>query len=327
MAHARNVGRIALLNSVPLRNIGWAVAILAVALSPKLFSQSPKDDPRAEAWDRVQRTFPEFLTWAGPADIYPCGEAHAAPAMDFTATLHFNPIAAQRLCGTLAAPGSTNMFRGAKGWKQEPEIRPFDKDSVLAGAFWYPLPRTKDPSLGSPMEIKVRVKGTTDVVQTRKLRILVSEKIRAGSAACPATDVSGIPAQPGVEDVRLDQFYWVRLKAGEFYQTSGCGDFAILVSFHLVHKVEGKGWLWSTFWWDDSHAAPFGPAPAGFAWPDYAMDAAYSEPDRVIYNPWRDAEIGNQNCATCHRTLATYGSAPNPTLSFDMVITALAHFQ
>ncbi|MEO8097602.1 MAG: hypothetical protein ABI811_07855 [Acidobacteriota bacterium] len=254
--------------------------------------------------------------------------------MDFSESLFFNPIAAARMCGNLDASGSTRLETGAKAWQHEPEIQPFESGSVLAAAFWYPLSRPKDPELGSPFEIRIRKAGQKDDIATRKIRILIPESLRNDVAGCPLNDSTGTPAQPGMEDVSLEEFYWIRLKSGESYQTATCGDFAILVGFHLVHKVEAKGWLWSTFWWDDSRSEPFGSAPATFtgagdypdAWLNYAMDAAFGDPGKVIYNPWRDSEVANRNCAACHQKLATIGESPQSTLTFDMVITARVHF-
>ena len=306
-----------------------AAALIAVALATRLYSVQNEDDARAQAWAAAEHAIPQFLTWAQPTAIYPCGSAKAsAGSIDFSESLLFNPIAARRMCGNLTGPDSTRLAMGATGWKQEPEIRPFETGSILAAALWYPLSRTKDPALGSPMDIRVRKSSPTDDVFTRKLRITIPKNLREDIPGCPVGDDPGLPAQPNLEDISIEQFHWMRLKPGESYQTATCGDFAILIGFHLVHKIEGKGWLWSTFWWDDSHATPFGIAPASLQlpWSNYAMDAAYSEPEKVIYNPWRDAEVTDRNCAACHKKLATLGEEPKPTLSFDMVITARAHF-
>ena len=310
--------------------LSGAVALIAAALATRLYSFQGGGDARTEAWASARSVIPQFLTWAQPAAIYPCGSAKDAGTgrIDFSESLLFNPAAAQRMCGNLTGPDSTRLALGSKGWKQEPEIRPFEPGSVLAAALWYPLSRTKDPALGSPLEIRVRKMRPKDDVATRKLRIMIPEKLRGDIPGCPVGDVSGAPATSDFEDVSIEKFHWVQLQPGEQYQSATCGDFAILIGFHLVHKTESKGWLWSTFWWDDSPSSPFSPAPATIPapWSNYAMDAAYSDPESIIYNPWRDAEVADRNCAACHRKLATNGEPPGPTLSFDMVITARAHF-
>ncbi len=313
LARAGNRGRSAFLGSrvnPRFARIAGVAALIAAALATRLYSSQNDEDARAQAWVAAQRAIPQFLTWAQPTSIYPCGVAKTGSGeIDLTESLLFNPVAAARLCSNQSTA-------------------PFESGSVLAAAFWFPLSRTKDATRGSQLDLRVRGTAPKDDVALRKIRIVIPEDLLRDVAGCTVNDFEGVPAQPGVEDVSLENFYWIQLKPGESYQTAACGDFAVLMGFHLVHKVAEKGWLWSTFWWDDSHSPPFGSAPAMLrgSWSNYAMDAAYDNPQKEIYNPWRDSEIGNRNCAACHEKLATSRESTEQPLTFDMVITARTHF-
>jgi hypothetical protein len=158
-------------------------------------------------------------------------------------------------------------------------------------------------------------------------------RLRTESAACgPATN-QGEPGAADTADVSLDEFFWVRLNRGERYNGASCGDFAVLMAFHLVHKVQGR-WLWTTFWWDPESKEFGNDRPKGFegageipkVWRNYAMDASF-ESTGTIFNPWRIEERG-ENCARCHGEVTFYKSATSAArITFDSVTAARAHFQ
>ena len=131
----------------------------------------------------------------------------------------------------------------------------------------------------------------------------------------------------------MEEFFWVRLNPGERYNGASCGDFAVLMAFHLVHKVQGR-WLWTTFWWDPESKEFGADRPKDFdgagtvprAWRNYAMDAAF-ESTATIFNPWR-IEERKDNCARCHAEITVYKSATSDAqISFDSVTAARNHFQ
>ena len=138
---------------------------------------------------------------------------------------------------------------------------------------------------------------------------------------------------PGTRSGSLENFFWVRLRPGERYNGASCGDFAVLVAFHLVHKDQGN-WLWTTFWWDPESQEFGAGRPRDFkgagdnprVWANYAMDASYDS-TATIFNPWRIEERGT-NCALCHAKVTFYPDE-NATdrISFDSVTTARAHFK
>jgi hypothetical protein len=131
----------------------------------------------------------------------------------------------------------------------------------------------------------------------------------------------------------LEEFFWIQLNPGERYNGASCGDFAVLMAFHLVHKVQGR-WLWTTFWWDPESKEFGGNRPNDFdgagtvprAWRNYAMDASF-ETTATIFNPWR-VEEHRDNCARCHAEVTVYKSATSDAqISFDSVTAARTHFQ
>jgi hypothetical protein len=207
---------------------------------------------------------------------------------------------------------------------------PFPSGAQLGAAFWNPVRLPMDPDRGKVVELPVRSGNQT---VTRRIRITIPEHARAGAAQCGPPKGQGEPARAGVKDVSMDDFFWVQLNRGEHYNGASCGDFAVLVAFHLVHKNQGR-WLWTTFWWDPE-SQEFGTGrPRDFrgagdrpgAWANYAMDASYDSTD-VIFNPWRVEERGT-NCARCHAEVTVRpDAAGSARISFDSVTAAQAHFK
>ena len=206
----------------------------------------------------------------------------------------------------------------------------FPDGARLAAAFWNAVRRPADSSHGKIVQMDIR---TGDEVHTRKIRIILPARLMAESAPChPASD-TGEAAAPDAVDVSLDEFFWIRLNPGERYNGTACGDFAVLMAFHLVHKVQGR-WLWTTFWWDPE-SAEFGrnrphdfqgAGPVPRAWRNYAMDASF-ESKGTIFNPWRIEERGD-NCARCHAEVTVYQSpASDAKITFDSVTAARNRFQ
>jgi hypothetical protein len=254
----------------------------------------------------------------------------------FDESFHYNPQAAVRLCEPLAlGAGSVPLDGALAGWeKSTPKptemTPPFPGGARLAAAFWNALRRPADSRNGKIVQLPVRF---GEEVRTRIIRITVPKHLGAGSASCDPPANQGEPGAANVTDVSLDEFFWVRLGPGERYNGASCGDFAVLMAFHLVHKVQGK-WLWTTFWWDPESKEFGGDRPKDFegtgpapgAWRNYAMDASF-ESTGTIFNPWRIEERGD-NCARCHREVTVYKSATSDTqITFDSVTAARAHFQ
>ncbi len=308
------------------------------------------DDIRKTAWrlanDVIQASgpelrIPEFVNWLTAREIYPCispdGTRQASRPRDFfDESFHYNAKAALRMCEPLVrAPGAPSMDRALSFWERSnPKPRaidpPFPSGAQLSAAFWNPVRLPADPTLGKIVALQVRV-GEHAVM--RRIRITIPRHDRAGSESCGPPKASGDSAAPDAQDVSLDDFFWVRLSAGEHYNGASCGDFAVLVAFHLVHKDHGK-WLWTTFWWDPESKEFGHDRPAKFqgagehpkAWANYAMDAA-TEPSAVIFNPWRIEERGS-NCAKCHAEVAVHpGAKPSESIFFDSVTAAQAHFK
>jgi hypothetical protein len=166
---------------------------------------------------------------------------------------------------------------------------------------------------------------------TRRIRITIPERMRNGPSCNPPVS-QGQPAAPDVKDVSIENFFWVRLHRGEHYNGASCGDFAVLVAFHLVHKYQEK-WLWTTFWWDPESQDFGANRPRDFrgagdprAWANYAMDASFDS-NGTIFNPWR-IEERPANCAQCHREVTVHPDAnARESIAFDSVTTARAHFK
>ena len=311
---------------------------------------STGEESRRTAWklaeDAIQESgvrngIPNFVAWPTAREIYPCPDdsfLRKAPAPHdfFDESFHYNSVSAARMCGPLLrTPGAPRMDRALRFWehsKTKPSAidPPFPSGARLSAAFWNPVRLPADPALGKVVALQVR---SGDRATTRRIRITIPERDREGSGSCGPPRARGDAADPDAQDVSLDEFFWVRLKAGEHYNGSSCGDFAVLVAFHLVHKDHGQ-WLWSTFWWDPQ-SEEFGRGrPSRFkgagehpqAWGNYAMDAS-TRSDAVIFNPWRIEERG-ANCANCHAEVAIHpGSNPAESISFDSVTAAQAHFK
>jgi len=317
-----------------------------------IFSQSPRfESPRAEAWrlarDSIQESgirkgVPRFITWATAREVFPCAGHSTAFLRQVSArdvldeSFHYNPPAAVRLCEPLSpATGALPVDAARAVWeKSEPKPPPitllFPGDARLAAAFWNAVRRPADPRNGKIVELPVRSGAE---VRTRRIRIILPKQIRTESASCDPPASPGDPGVADAEDVSLEQFFWVQLKPGERYNGAACGDFAVLMAFHLVHKVQGR-WLWTTFWWDPQSKEFGGDRPKDFqgagevprAWRNYAMDASF-ESTGTIFNPWRVEERGD-NCARCHAEVAVYKSAASKAqITFDSVTAAMAHFQ
>jgi hypothetical protein len=240
------------------------------------------------------------------------------------------------MCAPLTqAAGAPSMDGALRFWahsdpKPSAIDPPFPSGARLGAAFWNAVRLPANPSQGKLVELQVR---SGDRSITRRIRITIPEHDRAGSAGCGPPQGQGAPPAAGVEDVSLDDFFWVRLNPGERYNGVTCGDFAVLMAFHLVHKEQGK-WLWTTFWWDPESQEFGAGRPRDFqgagdhprAWANYAMDASF-ESTGTIFNPWRVEERGD-NCARCHAEVAVHPEAKvADRISFDSVTAAGSHFK
>lgn len=326
-----------------LRYLG-GLFILLIGLGAAAQQAAPRQDSWKLAKDVIKDSgprpgIPDFVNWLTAREIYPCGgPARNAPAIRelFDESFHYNPKAAARLCGPLTtARGAPGMDRALAFWERsnpKPSAMdpPFPSDAKLSAAFWNPVRLPVDPSLGKIVELPVR---SGDRTITRRIRITIPEQARAGSASCGPPKGQGVPAMAGVKDVSLDDFFWVRLYRGDHYNGASCGDFSVLVAFHLVHKDHGR-WLWTTFWWDPESQEFGAGRPRDFqgagehprAWANYAMDASFDSTG-IIFNPWRVEERGS-NCARCHAEVTVYPDAgAAERISFDSVTAARAHFK
>lgn len=328
---------------------GMLGALIALSVAASTFSQQTHPEtPRQTSWKLAQNAIrpsgsrpdiPEFVNWPTAREIYPC---ERQPAKQVTAqnlldeSFHYNLKTVARLCGPLfRAPGAPPMDRALNFWtgsnpKPQAMDPPFPSGAQLSAAFWNPVRLPGDPGQGKIVELPVRSGNQTI---TRRIRIIIPEQMRAGSAQCGPPTGQGQPSAAGVQDVSLENFFWVRLRPGERYNGASCGDFAVLVAFHLVHKDQGN-WLWTTFWWDPESQEFGAGRPRDFkgagdnprVWANYAMDASYDS-TATIFNPWRIEERGT-NCALCHAKVTFYPDE-NATdrISFDSVTTARAHFK
>jgi hypothetical protein len=330
---------------------GFVVGLIGLGAAVQIFPETPRQEtPRHAAWrlakdaikDGPRPGVPDFVNWATAREVYPCeggsGGSPQPPATRdlFDESFHYNLKAASRLCGPLTrAPGAPKMDRALSFWERSSPkastIDPsFPSGAQLSAAFWNPVRLPLDSSQGKIVELPVR---SGDQTITRRIRITIPERVRAGSASCGPPTGQGQPASAGVKDVSLDDFFWVRLNRGERYNGASCGDFAVLVAFHLVHKDQGK-WLWTTFWWDPESQEFGAGRPRDFqgagdhphAWANYAMDASFDSTG-VIFNPWRIEERGT-NCARCHAEVTVHSDATRTErISFDSVTAARAHFK
>jgi hypothetical protein len=330
---------------------GIVAALAALGATIQAVSQTRQNVPRQTAWRLAKEAIddggprpgiPNFVNWLTAREIYPCEGGSVgspktpAPRDLFDESFHYNPRAAARLCDPLTqASAAPSMDRALSFWERSnPKASaidpPFPSGAQLSAAFWNPVRLPADPDRGKIVELPVR---SGEQTVTRRIRITIPEHARAGSASCGPPQAQGEPARAGVKDVSLDDFFWVRLNRGEHYNGTSCGDFAVLVAFHLVHKEQGR-WLWTTFWWDPDSQEFGAGRPSGFqgagdrpgAWANYAMDASYDSTG-VIFNPWRVEERGS-NCAECHAKVTVHpDAAASEKISFDSVTAAHAHFK
>jgi hypothetical protein len=334
---------------MPRRTLGWIAAILIELSSVAVIcSQSTRSEsPRFEAWrlarDVIQESeregIPKFVEWPTAREIFPCGGHSPAAAPDVSTrnlldeSFHYSPEVAARMCAPLTtAAGAVPLDRALPAWESRPSaitLR-FPDGAHLAAAFWNAVRRPANPQNGKIVQMAVRSGSET---RTRKIRIVIPKDRRTESASCaPPTD-RGEPSAADAADVSLEEFFSVRLDPGARYNGASCGDFAVLMAFHLVHKVQGR-WLWTTFWWDPESKEFGGDRPKDFdgagsaprAWRNYAMDASF-ESTATIFNPWRLEEHGD-NCARCHAEVTVYKSTTSDAqISFDSVTAARNHFQ
>jgi hypothetical protein len=335
------------------RRFGWiAVVLLGLGSVALLWSQSARSESlRTEAWrlarDAIQESgqrkgAPEFSTWATTHELFPCGDRPPAALRRLSArdllneSFHYNPQAAVRLCGPLSpATGTVPLDVAQAEWaKAEPKpsaLTPaFPDGARLAGVFWNAVRRPADSRNGKIVQMAIR---SGDEARTRKIRITLPQHLAADVPSCGPPRDQGEPGVADAADVSLEEFFWIRLKPGERYNGAACGDFAVLMAFHLVHKIRGK-WLWTTFWWDPESKEFGRDRPSDFrgagdnprAWRNYAMDASF-ESTGTIFNPWRIEERGD-NCARCHGEVTVYKSATSDArITFDSVTAARNRFQ
>lgn len=328
---------------------GVLASLIGLGFAARTFSQTPhRETVRQASWKLAQDAIrssasrpdlPEFVNWPTAREIYPCEGTQAKQAATqnlLDESFHYNLKTAARLCGPLTrGPGAPPMDRALSFWngsspKPQAMGPPFPSGAQLSAAFWNPVRLPADPTQGKIVEMPVRSGNQT---VTRTIRIMIPEPLRTSAGLCDPPVSPGQPAAPGVKDVSIENFFWVRLHRGERYNGASCGDFAVLVAFHLVHKDQGK-WLWTTFWWDPE-SRDFGAGrPRDFkgaganprAWANYAMDASFDSTG-TIFNPWRIEERPT-NCARCHLEVTAYpDAAAKEGISFDSVTTARAHFK
>ena len=330
------------------------IGVVSIGLSTAaaILSQStPSESPRLEAWRLAQdlikesgtrKGIPKFVGWATAREIFPCSDRSPTVVPGVSSrnlldeSFHYSPEVAARLCAPLSpAVGNVPVDAALAVWeKSEPKpstiTMRFPDGAHLAAAFWNALRRPADPQNGKIVQMAIR---SGNEVRIRRIRITLPKRLRTESGVCDPPTSKGEPSAADVPDVSLEEFFWVRLNPGERYNGASCGDFAVLMAFHLVHKVQGR-WLWTTFWWDPE-SKDFGrDRPKDFdgagavppAWRNYAMDASF-ESTATIFNPWR-IEERQDNCARCHAEVTVYKSATSDAqISFDSVTAARNHFQ
>jgi hypothetical protein len=331
-----------------------AAVLIGLGSTAAILSQSsPSESPRLHAWrlarDLIQESetregIPKFVAWATAREIFPCGDPSravrgASSRNVLDESFHYSPEVAIRMCAPLSSGmGAVPLDAALAAWeKSEPKpsitLR-FPDSAHLAAAFWNAVRRPANPHNGKLVQMDIR---SGNEVQTRRIRIIVPKNVaqsrRTEATSCPPPTDPGAPGVADAADVSLEEFFWVRLKPGERYNGASCGDFAVLMAFHLVHKVQGR-WLWTTFWWDpeskefgaDRPRDFNGAGPIPRAWRNYAMDASF-ESTATIFNPWR-VEEHKDNCARCHAEVTLRKSATSDAqINFDSVTAASSHFQ
>ena len=338
---------------MPRRMSGWIAVIWIELWSVAVIcSQSARiEPPRIEAWrlaqdsireSGIRQGIPKFVAWATAREIFPCaGRSPAAaagvsPRNLLDESFHYSPETAARMCEPLIPGAGAAPLDAARAAWEASEHGPstitlrFPDGAHLAAAFWNALRRPADPRNGKIVQMAIR---SGNEARTRKVRITFPKRLKTESAACDPPANQGEPAAADAADVPMEEFFSVRLGPGERYNGASCGDFAVLMAFHLVHKVQGR-WLWTTFWWDPESREFGGDRPKDFggagsnprAWRNYAMDASF-ESTATIFNPWR-IEERKDNCARCHAEVTVYKSATSGAqISFDSVTAARNHFQ
>ena len=328
-----------------------ATISIGLSLAAVMLSQSiPAVSPRLEAWRlardlmKVSATrdgIPKFVAWPTSREIFPCGDPSPTVAREVLSrnlldeSFHYSPEAAVRMCAPLSpGTGKLPLDAALAAWEKT-EPRPaialrFPDGAHLAAAFWNAVRRPANPQNGKIVQMAIR---SGRDVRTRKIRIIIPKNLKTDSATCPPPTDPGAPASADATEISLEEFFWIRLKPGERYNGASCGDFAVLMAFHLVHKTQGR-WLWTTFWWDPESKEFGGDRPRNFdgagavprAWRNYAMDASF-ESTATIFNPWR-IEEHRDNCARCHAEVTVYKSATSDAqITFDSVTAARNHFQ
>ena len=328
---------------VILAGLGSIAAIVA--------QSTPAEPSRREAWklaqdlikeSKTRKGIPKFVAWETAREIFPCS-GHSPTAVRGVSTrnlldesFHYSPEVAVRMCAPLSPVTGSVPLDGALAAWEKAKPKPatislqFPDGAHLAAAFWNAVRRPADPQNGKIVPMAIR---SGNEVRTRRIRITVPARLRTESAACDPPTSKGDPAAADATDVSVEEFFWVRLNPGERYNGASCGDFAVLMAFHLVHKVQGR-WLWTTFWWDPESKEFGGDRPRNFdgagaaprAWRNYAMDASF-ESTATIFNPWR-VEEHKDNCARCHGEVTVHKSATSDAqVSFDSVTAANSHFQ
>ena len=334
---------------MPRRPHGVALVLIGLGSAAAILSQStPTESPRLQAW-RLARNLiqesgtregiPKFVAWATAREIFPCGDPPRAVAREVSSrnlldeSFHYSPEVAVRMCAPLSpAAGNMPLDRALPAWERKPSATTlrFPDGAHLAAAFWNAVRRPANPQNGKIVQMAIR---SGNEVRTRRIRIVLPKVPGPSAALCGSPTDPGEPRAADAADVSLEEFFWVRLKPGERYNGASCGDFAVLMAFHLVHKVQGR-WLWTTFWWDPESKEFGGDRPKIFdgagavphAWRNYAMDASF-ESTATIFNPWR-IEEHRDNCARCHAEVTVYKSASSDAqINFDSVTAARSHFQ
>jgi hypothetical protein len=342
---------------MPRRNLGSASALAAAILielssAAVICSQSNRvESPRIQAWrlarDLIKESgirpgVPKFIAWPTAREIFPCRDRSRDAARGVSTgnlldeSFHYSPEVAARMCEPVTPGAGAPPLDAARTVWEESEPKPsttalrFPDGAHLAAAFWNAVRRPLDPRNGKIVQMAIR---SGNEVRTRKIRITLPNQTEPESKTCGPPTGQGDAAATDAADVSLDEFFWVRLNSGEHYNGAACGDFAVLMAFHLVHKVQGR-WLWTTFWWDPESKEFGADRPKDFdgagaaprAWRNYAMDASF-ESTATIFNPWR-IEERKDNCARCHAEVTVYKSpASAAQITFDSVTAARNHFQ
>jgi hypothetical protein len=207
--------------------------------------------------------------------------------------------------------------------------------SRVAVAMWDRV-AWSDIAARNPLQKIVQLRTASGGVTQRNIKLKVPQSIMTSPPRCSNPLRTPVTPGSGSGQTELKSFYWVQIESADTTTLGSCGDFLVLVGFHLVERKRDR-WLWSTFWWDPEAPASFRTSgldtsqAAGAdrtAWLNYAMDAKYGTDD-IIFNPWK--EKPDSNCETCHRasivpvppTLpegrGTPRGLPDPGLSFDML--------